>query len=108
MQANEFQQEVMRTFNKDLPENEALAMVGMGLAGEAGEVVDELKKVLFHKKTFNKEKVIEELSDILWYCGALAELLGTNLEAVFDINSDKLRKRYPSGFDAEKSNNRTK
>lgn len=106
MEANKFQEEAMRTFNKDLPKNEALAMVSMGLAGEAGEVVDELKKVLFHKKEFNKEKVKEELSDVLWYCAALAELLETNLETIFDINTAKLRKRYPQGFDPEKSNNR--
>lgn len=50
--------------------------------------------------------MVEELGDVLWYCAELAVGLGVTLEDVAAANIDKLRARYPQGFDAERSRNR--
>jgi NTP pyrophosphatase (non-canonical NTP hydrolase) len=70
----------------------------MGLAGEAGETVDYLKKVLFHNKEFSKETLVGELGDVLWYVATLAGAVGLNLDDVATYNVLKLKARYPDGF----------
>ena len=75
----------------------------MGLAGESGECVDVVKKHMFQKHPLDKEKLAEELGDVLWYCAELASGLGMSLETVAMNNYKKLLKRYPDGFDAERS-----
>ncbi|MHB1648243.1 MAG: nucleoside triphosphate pyrophosphohydrolase family protein [Cuniculiplasma sp.] len=78
----------------------------MGLAGESGEVVDILKKILFHGHPIEKEKLLKELGDILWYLDAIASSLGSSLNEIAELNVEKLKKRYPDGFSEEKSINR--
>jgi NTP pyrophosphatase (non-canonical NTP hydrolase) len=78
----------------------------MGLAGEAGEVVDYLKKVYFHGHEIDKEKLKLELGDVLWYVSNLALLHEISLNDVGRSNIQKLEKRYPEGFSVEKSINR--
>ena len=46
---------------------------------------------------------MEELGDLLWFAAELADVLGVSLETVAGLNIDKLRRRYPEGFDAEHS-----
>ena len=48
-----------------------------------------------------------EQGDCLWYIGAFATVLGLSLDDIAQRNIDKLRKRYPEGFDTERSRNRT-
>ena len=50
--------------------------------------------------------MIDELSDVLWYCAELATALCVDLDFVAEHNINKLKKRYPEGFDADKSINR--
>jgi NTP pyrophosphatase (non-canonical NTP hydrolase) len=71
----------------------------MGLAGEAGEVVDELKKHLYHGKTLNRESLIKELGDVRWYLEYLALMLNVSMEEIETQNVLKLRARYPHGFE---------
>ena len=78
----------------------------LGLAGESGEVADHVKKALFQSHELDTGELIEELGDILWYCAELAEGLGVGLETVMELNVEKLRGRYPDGFDGERSVNR--
>lgn len=66
----------------------------MGLAGEAGECVDLVKKERFQGHELNKEKLIEELGDVLWYVAETASGLGISLDEVAQKNLDKLHKRY--------------
>lgn len=79
---------------------EALANAAMGLAGETGEVVDALKKALFHHATpeLDKAQIQDELGDMLWYLSELARLSGISLNSVATGNIDKLRRRFPEGF----------
>ena len=100
MTPNEYQKEAMRTAK---PECRVLSNVGLGLAGEAGEVADEIKKHLHHKHPLNKEKIVKELGDVCWYVALAATVLGVDLDVIMQINIDKLKARYPEGFDPEKS-----
>lgn len=78
----------------------------MGLAGESGEVIDYVKKVKFHGFKLDKEVLREELGDALWYLAMTARGYGIDLSSVAAANVEKLRRRYPDGFDAERSRNR--
>jgi NTP pyrophosphatase (non-canonical NTP hydrolase) len=79
----------------------------MGLAGEAGEVIDVFKKAMFQGHELPREKLIEEVGDIMWYIPLIAQALGTSMEEIAIQNIEKLKKRYPEGFEKEKSINRT-
>ena len=100
MTGNEYQKLAMRTAK---PECRTLSNVGLGLAGEAGEVADEIKKHLHHGHPLNKEKLVKELGDVCWYAALAATVLGVSLEDVMLMNIKKLKDRYPEGFDPEKS-----
>jgi len=78
----------------------------IGLAGEAGEVVDHIKKAIFHRHGLDTAKVQEELGDLLWYVAGLCTQLGLSLDNVMDGNIKKLEQRYPGGFSVEDSKNR--
>ena len=74
-----------------------------GLNGEAGECIDILKKTEFQGHAFDPMKMVDELGDVLWYVAQLATGLGVTLEYVAQHNVDKLKKRYPEGFDPDRS-----
>ena len=78
-------------------------MGAMGLAGEAGELVDLLKKVSFHGKPFDRELFIKEAGDVLWYYALLLHTANVSLDVVMSTNLAKLRARYPDGFSVEAS-----
>lgn len=109
MNMNEYQALARRTSNTNGPEQasyDKLINGVMGLCGEAGECIDVVKKTMFQGHELATDKLIEELGDVLWYCAELACGLGVTLEEVAQRNIDKLRRRYPEGFDAERSRNR--
>lgn len=81
----------------------------LGLAGEAGEVADLIKKAVFHRHGLTldtKEKLAKELGDVLWYVAALCTKLDIGLDMVMDMNITKLRQRYPEGYSSEASKHR--
>ena len=75
----------------------------LGLAGESGECVDMLKKHLFQGHPLDKEHMAKELGDVAWYLAVTAHAIGYKLEDVLQMNVDKLRARYPKGFNPEQS-----
>lgn len=78
----------------------------MGLNGEAGECIDIMKKAMFQGHELDREKLIYEGGDCLWYLAELATGLGVSLGDIAQHNVDNLKKRYPDGFSAERSINR--
>lgn len=99
-----FTDEVRRTWNKaGLDDKGRLASASMGLAGEAGEVVDEVKKFLFHNKPLS-ENIWMEIGDVQYYLHALIDELNTatgkdmTMEDCLLLVTDKLRKRHPDGY----------
>lgn len=103
MTINEYQKEALRTAsgtNKEYP----LILNGvLGLGGESGECLDIVKKHLFQGHELDKEHLAEELGDVAWYLAVSAHAIGMDLESILQGNVDKLRKRYPDGFDKERS-----
>ena len=75
----------------------------LGLAGETGEVCDVLKKYLFQGHELDRAHMIEELGDCAWYLAEAASGLGVSLEDILLQNIAKLKRRYPAGFDPERS-----
>lgn len=78
----------------------------LGLAGEAGEVADLIKKAVFHQHGLDRDKLIKELGDVLWYVAALCSKLDMTMSLVMQANIDKLQKRYPNGYGSAASINR--
>jgi len=81
-------------------------MACLGLAGESGETVDYLKKVIYHYHTLDREKLQKELGDVLWYVAEMCSALDISLEDVMVQNIAKLKERYPEGFETNRSINR--
>ena len=106
MTINEYQQLAMTTLNKEMSKKDMLINGVMGLCGESGEAIDIVKKHLAQGHELNREKLIKELGDIAWYLAEMATVLDIELEEVLVRNIEKLKKRYPEGFDKEKSLNR--
>ena len=107
MTINEYQKLALRTEKGSRTDEYPRLLNGlMGLCGEAGEALDELKKHLFQDHWLDKTHIAKELGDVAWYLAVSADALGFDLETIFQMNVDKLRARYPEGFDAERSMNR--
>ena len=83
-----------------------LVVSALGLAGEAGEFANLVKKMTAHGHPFDPESLKDELGDVLWYLAEAATAAGLNLEDIASYNIDKLIKRYPEGFSEEHSINR--
>jgi NTP pyrophosphatase (non-canonical NTP hydrolase) len=111
MDAYEYQQLAARTL---IPEpgvdftGPELMLVwnAIGLAGEAGEVAELVKKGVFHRHGLDQARLANELGDVLWYAAGLCTVLGLDLGEVMQANIDKLRRRYPNGFSSADSQNR--
>lgn len=74
-----------------------LIHMALGMAGEAGELVDAIKKHAIYCKPLDSENIIEELGDLEWYMQGLRAALCITREEVLEANIKKLRKRYSSG-----------
>ena len=108
MTGKEYQRLAMATLNPELSQQDVLINAVMGLCGESGEVIDMVKKHLHQGHELSREKLIKELGDIAWYLAEVATVLGYDLEDILQANIDKLRKRFPEGFEVERSLHRAK
>lgn len=106
MDFNEYQVSAQRTSRNDLHYATKLALAGLGLTGEAGEVADIIKKTIGHGHELNINDLVKELGDVLWYVAEICELINIPMSSVAAKNITKLKKRYPEGFDEERSINR--
>ncbi len=102
MTLNDYQQLAGRT----LAGGQDLRLAALGIAGEAGEVCDIIKKNSYHGHELDRDALIKELGDVLWYLAAAATLLDVELAEIGEKNISKLRARYPEGFSSEASINR--
>lgn len=107
MNINEYQKLAMTTLNPELDKKDVLINGVMGLCGESGEAIDIVKKYLAQGHELDKEHLAKELGDIAWYLAETATAIGFNLEDIFQMNIDKLKKRYPQGFNVDNSINRS-
>ena len=77
-----------------------------GLSGETGELLDMIKKWIFHNKPLDVDHAKKELGDVCWYIAMIAKSFSWDLDEILRMNIDKLIARYPEGFDTERSNHR--
>lgn len=97
-----YREEVLRNcpnFTTDTIEKK-LSLGGLGVAGEAGEVADLVKKILHHEVPLEsvREILIREMGDVFWYLEYLAASLGIKTEDVLAVNVAKQRLRHPNGW----------
>jgi|TARA_B100000003_G_scaffold122673_1_gene109911 NTP pyrophosphatase (non-canonical NTP hydrolase) len=89
---------------------ERLLTAGVGINAEGGEFLEIIKKMVFQGKPWNednREHLIIELGDLLWYVAQATMALGISFDEVIATNVKKLEKRYPEGsFDIYFSENR--
>lgn len=78
----------------------------LGLSGEVGEFNDMIKKWIFHEKDLDLEHLKKECGDIMWYIAMMCHAFRWDLDEIMQVNIDKLKARYPEGFDIDKANNR--
>lgn len=115
MNINHYQKECQRTksehfheFSRILPAkniqeaNDILHAI-IGIATEAGELLDPVKKAMFYGKPLDRSNLDEEVGDLLWYIAVYAEARGTTIEKLAQKNYNKLRFRYPDKFDNVKA-----
>lgn len=108
MDSDQYQQLARRTLADRpgfaLSDQEAmLVWNAVGLTGEAGEVADVVKKTVFHRHPLDLEKLKKEIGDVLWYAAGLCSTLGISLSDVMQTNIDKLKVRYPNGYNSHDS-----
>lgn len=103
MRINEYQEAAMATLNPALDKKDVLINSVMGLCGESGEAIDIVKKWLMQGHELDKDHLIKELGDVAWYLAEAATALDVPLETVLQGNLDKLRQRFPNGFETEAS-----
>lgn len=120
MTGNKYQFLAMRTNDKmgscrlrtGIDNYESIADIGglfngcLGLSGEVGEFNDMIKKWIFHEKPLDFEHAKKELGDVLWYLAMICDSFGWDMNEIMQMNIDKLKARYPEGFDIQKANNR--
>jgi NTP pyrophosphatase (non-canonical NTP hydrolase) len=94
---------VLPRTNHITDKHQAILNAALGIAGESGEIVDLIKKFEFHGHPFDLSKLQNEIGDVLFYLNWLAYLNGTDIESCLEVNAEKLRKRYPNGFNSKNS-----
>ena len=98
MKISEYQEFCAKGILPATLEREPIVGFALGLAGESGEVIDDIKKKYFHGRTIDPNHTIEELGDVMWYVANIATQLGVTLDEVIERNADKLRVRYPQMY----------
>jgi len=96
---NDYQQYALRTAS---PKTDWLTCV-LGLNGESGEIADIVKKSRAQGHNVSNTDYVKELGDVLWYVAVGAKSLGYSLGEIAEKNVEKLKKRYPNGFEEKLS-----
>lgn len=99
MTLNEYQQIALET--AVYPKEYNIVYPALGMAGEAGEVADKVKKVIRDNNAdfspLKCEEIAMEIGDVLWYCAVLADRIGYRLDTIARMNNRKLKSRQLRG-----------
>lgn len=102
MLGNEYQKLAARTINPDLTcdglENHALH----GMVGEIGEIHSLYQKI-YQGHKIDDEHLKKEVGDLLWFVAEYCTAMNWSLEDVMQLNINKLRARFPEGFEVDRS-----
>ena len=92
--------------SKDKKDIGGIVNACLGLSGEVGEFNDMIKKWIFHEKPLDEDHAKKEIGDVMWYVAMMCYSFGWDMDEILQMNIDKLKSRYPEGFDVNKANNR--
>jgi NTP pyrophosphatase (non-canonical NTP hydrolase) len=115
MDTKTYKEMVLRTESKDfgaiasrLSDRRAIRLLhgSCGLATEAGELLDTIKKYAFYGKEIDTVNVVEEVGDLMWYCAIILDELNVEFEDVMEKNISKLKARYGEKFSENSANTR--
>src|SRR5829696_6403422 len=95
MNFSEYESKAARTINPDLDEKGRMIDAAAGLAEEAGEVLSIVRKHLYQGRELDREKLENELGDVLWCLAMTAKAAGVSLEKIASSNLKKLEQRHP-------------
>lgn len=107
MEANEYQNLAARTINTSLTKDELEKHALFGMVGEIGEIHSIYQKI-YQGHKLNPEHLKKELGDLLWFIAEFCTVCEWTMEEIIQMNIDKLKSRYPKGFDSDKSLHRDK
>ena len=107
MTGDKYQELASRTMNPKLLRFQTELHAVHGLAGEVGEIHSIYQKV-YQGHDLDTEHLKKEIGDLLWFVAELCTVFGFNMGEIAQKNIDKLKKRYPDGFDEDRSINRDK
>lgn len=102
---NEYQKLAARTINPVMTTNDQEHHALHGMVGEIGEL-HSLYQKYYQGHDFDSYHAAKELGDLLWFIAEYCTAMGWDLSYVAQMNIDKLRARYPEGFDSKHSLNR--
>ncbi len=83
-----------------------LLHAAIGIAGEAGELLDAVRKHLFDGQPLDRKNVVEELGDLCFYLEAACQAIGVTREEIEQENQAKLSKRYEGGYSDQQAQER--
>lgn len=113
MNANDYQKQAITTAYTDSQHADTLmekTIWAMGIAGEAGEVIEKWKKIVAYKEgkisRDDKDELAKELGDVIWYIAVMANSLGLSLDDIMQRNLDKLSSRQERGAIKGQGDNR--
>jgi len=110
MTFDEYQQQARTTMHNNLDPLMAQTILAMGVAGEAGEVLEKWKKIVVYKKgkvsKKDKDELAKELGDVVWYIAVMAHDLGLSFDDIMGRNVEKLKSRKARGVIAGAGDNR--
>jgi NTP pyrophosphatase (non-canonical NTP hydrolase) len=95
MNFDEYQKAASRTLNSRLNDQEKLFDAAAGIAEEAGEVLAHVRKHLYQGRELDRDRLAEELGDVLWCVAAVATMSDLDLSTVARRNQEKLAARHP-------------
>lgn len=90
----DYQEAAKRTMSDDDP----AIMCCLGLFGESGELVEMIKKHEFHSVEPDRDAMVKEIGDVLFYLTNIASIYDISLGHAAKVNTEKLKARYPDGF----------
>lgn len=110
MTFDEYQKQALITADNDYDPSLEKTIWAMGIAGEAGEVLEKWKKIMAYQKgSYSQADVAElakELGDIVWYIAVFADTLGLSFEAIMQRNVAKLKDRHKRNVISGRGDNR--
>ena len=102
MTANEYQTLAARTINMNLDATSIEFHALHGMVGEIGEIHSIYQK-FYQGHMIDRDHLKKEIGDLLWFIAEYCSINGWEMEEVMQLNIDKLKARYPEGFESEKS-----